>query len=573
MSMNNNEIADIFSHYADLLEIEEANPFRVRAYRNAARFISSFPKSMAEMLHAGEDLDELPTIGKDLAAKIKTIVETGSLPQMESSEAKIPSALVELLSIEGLGPKRIRALHRELGISNLDDLKRALRRKTIRHLKGFGEKTEHRISEGLTKVGTGVQRMSIARAENIAKPLIAYLEANTATQRVTIAGSYRRRRETVGDLDILVTAEAGNTITDYFSAYEDIEEIISLGQTRARVRLRSGLAVDLRVVPAASYGAALQYLTGSRSHSIVMRKIAIARDLKLNEYGVFRGKTRIAGHTEEDVYAALSLPYIEPELRENTGELEAASQDKLPQLVSLNDIRGDLHCHSNASDGHESLEALASAAREKGYEYLSINDHSQHLTIAHGLDKNRLLKQIKAIDKLNEKLDGITLLKSIEVDILDDGSLDLPDAVLKELDFTVCAIHYKFNLPEDKQTERILRAMDNPCFNILAHPHGRLINRRQPYRINLERLMRGALDRGCYLEANAHPDRLDLDGEGCRLARRLGLKVAISTDSHVMTDLDYMRFGIDQARRGWLEKQDVLNTRSLKELRQLLKRS
>jgi len=572
MSINNNEIADIFSRYADLLEIEDANPFRVRAYRNAARFISDYPKSMAALLSTGENLDELPTIGKDLASRIRTIVETGTLPELESTRAKTPATLVELLQIEGLGPKRVRTLHCELGISNIDDLKRALRRGSIRALRGFGVKTEQRIREALAEIGGMQQRIPLIRAEAAAKPLLDYLAANPATQQVTIAGSYRRRRETVGDLDILVTAESEKNITGYLSAYEDIEEILALGQTRARLRLRSRIIVDLRVVPPSSYGAALNYFTGSRNHAIAMRKRAIARGLKLNEYGLFKGDRPIAGDTEKDLYGALSLPYIEPELRENTGELEAAEQHKLPHLVALKDIRGDLHCHTNASDGHDSVQELANAARKKGYEYLSINDHSQRVTVAHGLDKKRLLDQIRSIDKLNEKLDGITLLKSTEVDILEDGSLDLPDAVLRELDFTVCAIHSKFHLPEVKQTERILRAMDNRCFNILAHPHGRLINRRRPYLINLEVVMRGALERGCYLEVNAHPERLDLNGEGCRLARDLRLKVAISTDSHRIADLEYMRFGLDQARRGWLEKQDVLNTRPLEELRQLLAR-
>jgi DNA polymerase (family 10) len=338
------------------------------------------------------------------------------------------------------------------------------------------------------------------------------------------------------------------------------------------VRLRCGLSVDLRVVSDASYGAALIYFSGSKAHNIALRKLGIKSGYKVNEYGVFEGDRRIASKTEKAVYAKLGLPFIPPELRENRGELLAARNGQLPKLITLDDIRGDLHCHTDATDGYHFLKQMAEAAHERGYEYVSINDHSRHATIAHGLDKKSLLKQIKSIDKLNEKLRGIVVLKSIELDILEDGTLDLPNSVLKELDFTVCAAHSKFNLPRKKQTERILRAMENPYFNILAHPTGRLINRREPYPIDLEKIMRAARDHGCFLELNAHPDRLDLRDEACKTAKDLGLKLAISTDAHSTSSLNCMRFGIDQARRGWLEKSDVINTRPLEELRKLFKR-
>jgi DNA polymerase (family 10) len=322
-----------------------------------------------------------------------------------------------------------------------------------------------------------------------------------------------------------------------------------------------------------SYGAALLYFTGSKAHNIAVRKLGTGKGYKINEYGVFRGEKRVAGRTEKEVYARVGLPFIPPELRENRGELEAARKGKLPKLVTLGDIRGDLHCHTRSTDGHHSLQQMASAAAGRGYEYLSINDHSRRLTVAHGLDKKRLLEQIRAIDRLNEKSDGLVLLKSIEVDILEDGSLDLPDSILRELDFTVCAVHYKFNLPRKKQTDRILRAMDNPCFTILAHPSGRLINKREPYAVDLEKIMQAASERGCFLELNAHPDRLDLNDEACMMARETGVRISIATDAHSISDLDFMRCGIDQARRGWLNAKDVINTLPLKQLGKLLQRN
>jgi len=361
---------------------------------------------------------------------------------------------------------------------------------------------------------------------------------------------------------------------DRLGDYEDVEKVISKGNTRSTVALRSGFHVDLRVLPQVSYGAALFYFTGSREHNIAVRKLGVKRGLKINEYGVFKGKKekRIAGRTEEEVYKQVKLPYIEPELRENRGEIEAARNGKLPRLITLKDIRGDLHVHTSETDGRYSLDEMVQAAKDHGYEYVAITDHSKRVSMAHGLDKKRLAEQIRAIDKLNGTIKGIIVLKSIEVDILEDGSLDLPDDILKELDFTVCAVHYNTKLSRKKQTERIIRAMDNCYFNILAHPSGRLINKREPYDLDWERLMEAAKDRGCLMELNAHPDRLDLTDRYCKMAKETGLKVAISTDAHSITNLDFMRFGVYQARRGWLGKEDVLNTRPLKEIRKLLKR-
>lgn len=573
MPIHNTEIADSFDRLADLLEVEGANPFRVRAYRNAARSVRGYGKSMADLLAQGEDLSELPDIGKDLAAKIRTFVETGKLPLLEEVEARTPSALSTLMKVPGLGPKRVKALYEELDIRSVDDLKRAARSGTIRELAGFGEKTEAMIRQRLEHFTGDTPRVKLIIAEDIARPLVQYLKQVDGVKEVTVAGSYRRRRDTVGDLDILTTATRRSPVMDRFVAYDEVDEIISHGKTRSTVRLHSGLQVDLRVVPQVSYGAALHYFTGSKAHNIAVRTLGVKKKLKINEYGVFRGEKRIAGRTEEEVYRKVGLPWIEPELREQRGELEAAREGRLPALIQQKDIRGDLHCHTKASDGHHSLRQMVQAAAERGYEYLAISDHSRHVTVANGLDSKRLLGQISAIDRLNEKLDGITVLKSIELDILSDGKLDLPDSVLKKLDCTVCSVHYKFDLPRKQQTERVLRAMDNRYFNIFAHPTGRLINEREPYDIDLEKIMQAALERGCFLELNAQPDRLDLTDEACKLARDMGLRVAISTDAHRTSDLDYLRFGIDQARRGWLEPQDVINAQPLKALRKLLDRS
>ncbi|MFO1392292.1 MAG: DNA polymerase/3'-5' exonuclease PolX [Steroidobacteraceae bacterium] len=571
MTVHNAEIAGIFDELADLLEIREENPFRIRAYRNAAQFIRGHGRSMSELVAAGADLSALPGIGKDLAAKIETIVSSGRLPLLEQVRAKVPAPLVEMTRIEGLGPKRAKALYRALRIRSLEDLQRAARSGRIREIKGFGARTEQLIAERAARVAKAEKRIRLADADEIAAPLVEYLRAGEGVKEVVVAGSYRRRRETVGDLDVLVSATRAAVAMDRAVHYEDVAEVVAHGPTRATVRLRNGLQVDIRVVPPVSYGAALYYFTGSKAHNIAVRKIAQARGLKLNEYGVFRGEERVGGRTEKEVFDAVGLPYIPPELREDRGEIEAARRKRLPVLITQDDIRGDLHCHTRATDGRDTIEAMAKAAAAMGYEYLAINDHSQRVTMAHGLDRRRLMTQVRAIDRLNGKLDGIVVLKSVEVDILDDGRLDLPDTVLKELDFTVCAIHYGLDRSRERQTQRVLRAMDNPYFTILAHPTGRLINAREPYDIDVERVLEAAKERGRILELNAHPDRLDLDDRHCRLAKEAGVRVAISTDAHRASDLALVRYGIGQARRGWLGPADVVNTRGLAELRKLLR--
>lgn len=577
MPVHNSDIADVFNEAADLLEIKGANRFRVRAYRDAARTIVGLSRRAADMVKEGEDLSDLPGIGKDLAGKIEEIAKTGKLPLLEELREELPSGLSRLMKLEGLGPKKVKALHHELGIDSLKGLEKAARAGKVRELEGFGEKTEKAILSEIEKVRGGKrERIKLVRAEEIAGPLVEYLKKGKGVKEICVAGSYRRRRDTVGDLDVLVTCKKGSKVMDRFAAYDDVEKVVSKGSTRSTVILRTGLQVDLRVVPRVSYGAALHYFTGSKAHNIAVRKMGVKRKLKINEYGVFKGKgkkeERVAGRTEKEVYGQVDLPYIPPELRENRGEIEAAEKGKLPDLITLDDIRGDLHMHTKHTDGRYTAEEMAAAGRERGYEYVAITDHSKRVTVAGGLDGKELAEEMEEIDRINAKLKGITILKGVEVDIMEDGSLDLPDEILKELDLVVAAVHYKFNLSAKKMTDRILKAMDNPLVTILDHPTGRLINERDPYELDMERLVKGARERGVILELNAHPDRLDLNDVHCRMARETGVKIAVSTDAHRKTDLDYMRFGIGQARRGWLEADDVVNTRSLKELKKLLRR-
>ena len=572
MPIHNRDIVTMLTEMADLLEIDGENPFRIRAYREAARTIDGLSQNLAQMVADEEDLCELPGIGKNIAEKIQQIVQTGHLTQLETLRKKIPIQLGQLLTLPGLGPKRIKTLYEKLGVKDRDDLAAAARDGKIHDLEGLGKKTEESILAELEKQHDVQQRFARTDVEEIAEELVDYLAAVKGVKRVVIAGSYRRRQETIGDLDILVTASANSPVMDRFVEYEDVEQVLSHGKTRSSVRLRPDLQVDVRVVEEASYGAALHYFTGSKAHNIAMRKIAVSKKLKLNEYGVFRGEKRLKSQTEEDVYKHVGLPYIEPELREGRGEIEAAKEGRLPTLVTCDDIRGDLHAHTTASDGHETLAEMAQAAKRRGYSYLAITEHSKRLTIAHGLDEKRLRQQMREIDRLNEQLKGFRLLKGIECDILDDGSLDLDDSVLAELDLVVGSLHSKFNLSSEKQTERILRAMDNPYLNILGHPTGRMIGQRPPYDLDMERIMKAAVERGCFLELNSQPDRLDLNDVHCRMAKELGLKVAISTDSHSSSSMGYIRYGIDQARRGWLEPDDVINTRTWRDLKKLLKR-
>ena len=572
MPIHNGDIADRFDEVADLLEIEGANAFRVRAYRNAARTLRDLPQAVTGMVAEGADLTDLPGVGEDLASQIREIVATGELSRLRDLEAEVPPGLTEVLGIAGLGPKRVQALHANLGVETLGDLEAAAKSGKIRSLSGFGEKTEANILHELATRGSGEKRTRRRVAEEVAEPLAAYLRDVAGVEQVTVAGSYRRRKETVGDLDILATCTADSPVIARFVAYEDVRDVVSQGRTRSTVILKNGLQVDLRVLAQESYGAALHYFTGSKAHNIHVRKMGVEAGLKINEYGVFRDDARIAGSTEREVYDAVGLPYIPPELREDRGEIAAAQSDGLPDLVTLDDIRGNLHSHTKASDGAKTLREMAVAARARGWSYLAITDHSKAVAVANGLDADRLAAQVEEIEALNAELSGITLLKSIEVDILESGELDLPDDILGRLDLCVCAVHSHFELSRDKQTERILRAMDNPNFGILAHPTGRLISTRAGCALDMERVIRHAGETGAVLEINAQPDRLDLDDVHAKMARDAGVPLSIGTDAHTDAHLDMMRYGVDQARRGWLTAADVVNTRPLAKLREAFAR-
>jgi DNA polymerase (family 10) len=573
MPIHNADIAAIFEEIAELLEIQGANPFRIRAYRNAAITIGEFGRDLPALIRNGKELPKIAGIGEDLSRKINEIATTGHCTLLDRLHNTLPTTITALLKIPGLGPKRVRALYEELHVQDVAALRSAAEQGQIQALPGFGPKTERRILQALHAQGTQERRIERALAGQYAEALAAELRHVDGVQQVDIAGSYRRCKETVGDIDLLVTAMSSEAVMQRFTGYDEVQQVISQGGTRATVMLRSGLQVDLRVVGVEAYGAALVYFTGSKAHNIALRKRAQRRGLKLNEYGVFRGKERLAGETEESVYAAFGLPWIPPELREDRGEIEWAERAELPALVTRRDLRGDLHCHTRASDGRATLEEMADAARAQGLDYLAITEHSQRLGIAHGLTAERLLKHIDAIDRLNDHLEGITLLKGIEVDILEDGSLDLPDEVLGQLDLVVGAVHSRFDLSRARQTRRLLKAMAHPHFTLLAHPTTRELGKRAPIQADWLRIIRYARERGCFLELNSQPNRLDLLDTWCHAARDEGVLVAINSDAHSQQDLDNLEGGIGQARRGWLSAEDVLNSRSLRRLRPLLRQT
>lgn len=560
MPVHNADVARIFEQIADLLELAGENPFRVRAYRNAARMLGGLGKSVREMLEKGEDLTELPGIGDDLAGKIREVVETGSVELLRRLEKKLPAGLPGLLALPGLGPKRVRLLFDQIHVTSVEELARAVEQGKLSGLPGLGPKTIAKIAAAVAAKRTTERRYLVSEADPIAVDLVAYLRKTRGLVDVDVAGSYRRGRETVGDLDILVCAEGKTRAIERFVKYDDVVEVLAEGETRAAVRLRSGMQVDLRVVDRESRGAALHYFTGSKAHNVAIRKRAQERGLKINEYGVYRGTERVAGSTEESVFASVGLPFIPPELREDRGEIDAAERGVLPELVTLGDLRGDLHAHTKATDGHATIEEMAEAARAAGLTYLAITEHSQRLKMVHGLDADRLLAQVDAIAELNEKMHGFRLLSGIEVDILEDGRLDLPDSVLGRLDLVIGSVHGKFELSNEKQTTRILRAMENRHLSILGHPTGRLLGVREPYEMDVERVFLEAKAGHVVLELNAHPERLDLSDTLCHQAKDIGVKVAISTDAHATHDFANLRYGIAQARRGWLEASDVVNT-------------
>ncbi|MGM0502423.1 MAG: DNA polymerase/3'-5' exonuclease PolX [Bacillota bacterium] len=572
MAVHNNQISTIFNQIADLLEIKGANVFRVRAYRNGAQSISNLSTKLSEMVAAEEDLTDLNGIGDDLAAKIEEIIRTGSCSYLGELKEELSPGLLDILEIPRLGPKRVKTIYDELGIDDVDELERAAEEHQIQELSGFGAKTEQNILDGIkeNRKKKGVKRYLLSTAQEYVADLIDYLENVEGVKQVTVGGSFRRRKETIGDIDILVHCEDREKTAQAFVDYEDVKEITAQGSKRSAVILRSGLQVDLRFIAGEQYGSALMYFTGSQAHNVVLRQLAQDQDLKLSEYGLFAGDENLASATEEEVYQALGLDYIVPELRENNGEVEAAQNSQLPELVTLGDIKGDLQMHTTASDGKNTLREMVEGARTKGYEYIAITDHSKRVSVAGGLNEEELLAELDKIDQLNQEYDDITIFKSCEVDILKDGTLDLADEVLEQLDVTVAATHYYRDLDKEEQTARVIKGLKNPHVNILAHPTGRIIGKRTEMEVDLEKVIKTAVEQGCFLEINASPKRLDLSDKYCRLAKELGLKLVISTDAHSVQQLDNMSYGVDQARRGWLTAEDIVNTRGVEEFKELL---
>ena len=568
MPVHNSDIALAFDEIANLLEIQGENPFRIRAYRNASRTIGDLGRELHALVQAGEPLTEIPGIGKDLALKITEFVQTGRMAMRDELRATFPAGVNDLLRVQGLGPKRVKVLWKDLGIESLAALGEAAKAGRVKALPGFGEKIEKTILQALASDAVTHKRFRRASIVQPAEALRVWLSDQPGVRQVTIAGSYRRLRETVGDLDYLAVADNPSDLMARFVKYDDVTTVLANGDTKSSVVLRSGIQCDLRVVPAESYGAALQYFTGSQAHNIATRAIAAKKKLKLNEYGLMAGETSVAGRTEEGIYEYLGLPFIPPELREDRGEIQLK---EIPRLVALADLKGDLHNHSTWSDGTKTIAEMAAGAKERGLQYIAITDHSKRLAMTNGLDEARLREQIDEIR--GTKVQGIEILAGIEVDILEDGALDLSDDVLGELDLVVASVHSKFNLPREKQTERILRAMDHPHFSILGHPTGRLILSRDPYEVDVDRIIAHARDRGCYLELNANPHRLDLNDVYVKQAKEAGVLISIDCDGHSVSDFANLSHGINQARRGWLGPGDVLNTRSLKELKPLLRKT
>ncbi len=569
--MTNSDIAAVFEHIADLLEFQGANAFRVRAYRNAARTIADLAESVADIVaDPDRSLQDIEGIGHDLAEKTATLVKTGSLPMLEELLAQIPESVLAILRVPGLGPKRAAQLFRELNVATLDELRAACTSHKVQELKGFGVKTEEAILEGLAIASEAEKRILWIEAEGHVHEILTHMEGCKAVQIIAAAGSYRRGKETVGDLDFLVVTRDVPAVMDRLAGFEGVASIIARGDTKMSLRLQGGVQVDLRAVAAESFGAALQYFTGSKEHNIILRGRAKDQGLKINEYGVFRGEKSIAGRTEEEVYAAIGLPCFPPELREARHEFEWADAGALPTLVETADIRGDLHMHSTWTDGQASIEEMAAAAKARGLKYIAITDHSKRVTMVGGLDARRVRQQWVEIDKLNERLTGITVLKGIEVDILERGGLDLPDDVLAEADWVVASVHYGHQQSREQITRRVIEALENPHVAAIGHPTGRMLLARKPYEIDMDAVMKAAAANGKLLELNAHPKRLDLDDVACAAAKNHGVRIVISTDSHRPEGLDAMRLGVQQARRGGLTADDVANTRTWPQLKKLL---
>jgi DNA polymerase (family 10) len=578
--MNNAAIAAVFDQIADLLEFDGANPFRVRAYRKGSQVMGDLTESAATIVaDEGRSLTDLEGIGDELATKIMTILDTGELPMLEELQAKIPPGAIAMMRINGVGPKKAAAIHKELGVSSLAELKEACEEGRVQQLKGFGKKTEEAILAGMEFAEKSGERIYWSKADWLAEKLLAHMQQCKAIEQIEMAGSYRRGRETVGDLDCLTVSSDVRSVMNQFEAFEQRADTIARGETKMAIRTHAGLQIDLRVVPAESFGAALQYFTGSKDHNVTMRGMAKKRNLKISEWGVFQiddngGESYVAGRTEEEVYATLDLPWFPPELRENRQEFTWAAEGELPELIEEKHIRGDLHMHTNETDGKATLAEMIEAAIARGLQYIAITDHSQRVSMANGLTPKRLLAQWKQIDEMRKEFgDQIGILKGIECDILEAGGMDLPDDVLAQGDWIIASVHYGQQQSREQITERILGALENPHVNVIAHPTGRLINKREAYEVDMDAVIAAAKSHGKLLELNANPMRLDLHDIHCAAAKRAGVPIVINTDAHSTDQLDKMRYGIMQARRAGLTKADCANTKTWKQFEKMLSKS
>ncbi len=568
--MKNRELAQLLHEMSILLEVEGKDRFKPRAYARAARAVSSLGEDIESIAARGE-LTDIPGVGKSIAKKIEEYLRTGRIEKLEALREKIPVKVAELEAIPGVGPKTIKTLYESLGVTDLDSLEAAIREGRLKGLRGIGTKTIEQISEGIALVRAGMSRVLLSDALALAESLVEHIRSQVPVKRIDIAGSVRRRKETIGDIDILVCADDGEAVAGALMNSPETADVLVHGDTKTSVRLRGGTQVDLRLLAEESYGAGLQYFTGSKDHNVHLRSIAMRKGLRLNEYGLFDKDRMVAGREEQDIYSTLGLQFIPPELREDRGEIEAAQKNELPILISPNDIKGDLHVHTNQSDGANTLEEMVTAAEVLGHEYLCISDHSKSLTIAGGLDEGGLLRQMDRIDELNASGRWrVRILKGIEVDILPSGELDLDDSVLSQLDVVVASVHSHLKDDRATMTERVVTALGNRHVDILGHPTGRMLLRRPRIEIDLERVFEAARENQVIMELNSHPVRLDLNDANLRLAKEMGLLIAINTDSHRTQELENLRFGVAQARRGWLTAEDVINTRSVDDLLRMM---
>ncbi|MBA7499117.1 DNA polymerase/3'-5' exonuclease PolX [subsurface metagenome] len=571
--LKNLELSRIFEQIARILKIKGENPFKIRAYEKIALVLENLPIDIETIYRQG-GLDNIPGVGEGIAKKIEEFLTTGKLEYYEKLKETIPSGVIELLDISEVGPKTAKLLYEELGVDNIKKLEKAVKQHRIKDLPGMGEKSEDNILRGIELYKRRKERVLLGTALPLAEEIVESLRQLKETNKISFAGSLRRKKETIGDIDILVTSQKPEKIMKTFISLPQMREILAEGPTKSSVITKEDIHVDVRVVEPISFGAALQYFTGSKTHNIKLRELAIKRGLKINEYGVFDSETgqRIAGEEEEEVYKILDLAFIAPELREDRGEIKAAQEGRLPQLVEYHQIKGDLHLHSKWSDGAHTIRQMAEAAKKRGYKYIAITDHSQSLKfVAGGLTEERLREQIEEIRKLNQELDDFTVLTGIEVDIKSDGSLDSSDEILSKLDVVIAAIHSGFKQESKIITERLIGAMQNRFVSIIAHPTGRLIGYRESYQVDIDKIMNMAAKTGTILEINAYPERLDLNDVYCRMAKDKGVQLAIETDAHSIDGLEFMNLGVDVARRGWLEEKDIINTLPLDKLLKRLK--